>query len=78
MNVTETTPKNPARTFSIELNENEAKLMGIIMGNIIPNDIRKVIEAGDYRMDGFTGAKYESSFIATLFQKLYNSFNNPE
>jgi hypothetical protein len=52
------TPK-VARKFSIELTENQLKVLGIMLGDIVPADIKRIIENNDWRSIVFGDVKYE-------------------
>lgn len=79
MKITETTipPVKPERKFSIELNENEMKLLGVVLGRIAPNEIEKLIKNPDWRIDNaFSGVIYDSGFIYPLYSKLVSIFQS--
>jgi hypothetical protein len=66
MNITEIPPTG--RTFCIELNENELKLLGIIIGETGEYQFKDMVELGRY----YDGTTYEPRFT----HKLYDLINH--
>ena len=66
MNITEEKPKE--RNFTIELTENELKLLGVIVGNTIPNDLKECCKGDSFILD----VEYESDFVRVFYDKIIN------
>ena len=69
MNIKETTP-TIEKTFNIELNENELKLLGLIIGNISNYDLKELITS----TDNFNPVQYDENFTDTLYAKIIKIF----
>lgn len=69
MNITDITP-TIMKTFSIELNENELKLLGLIVGNISNNELKELIK----NANTFNPVKYDENFSDTLYNKIIKIF----
>lgn len=76
MKITETTPPPVPRTFSIDFTENELKMLGVIIGNTKPYEIKDLVENKDnsWRLENFKGITYDHSFIMSFYEKLTKAF----
>lgn len=61
--ITETTPPPVERTFTIELTENQLKNLGLALGTIVPNEMKKLIDDKDWRAKTFPGIVYENDYL---------------
>jgi len=71
MKIIETTPPPVERTFTIELTENQLKNLGLAMGTIIPNAMKKLINDKTWQAKVFPGIVYEDPH---LYDKIVDVF----
>ena len=76
MKITETTPKvtPPPRTFSIELTHNQLKLLAIIVGHTVPDNVKIDIANSKFR-GGLYDAEYEN--ICDMYEFLAEAAKKP-
>ncbi len=65
MKIIETTvkPTPPPRTFTIEFTENQLMNLGLALGTIIPNDLKRMIEENAWTTKVFPGIVYEDNCL---------------
>jgi len=67
MKITNTTPPPPKKTYNIELNENELKLLGVILAESEPGSIHESIRCGVIHSD-FRGVEWIPGCTSAFYQ----------
>lgn len=67
MKITETT-KPVERTFTIEFTKNQLMNLGLALGTIIPNEMKRIIDDDSWEREPFPGIVFEDT--TTLYTKI--------
>jgi len=69
MKLTDTTPPSE-KTFTLELNENDLQMLGLIMGSISHNRLEAFFDEESWRLDNYPTIKRDIAFVDDLFCKI--------
>ena len=70
MNLTDTTPPPVEKKFTLELNENDLQMLGLIMGSISYSRLETFFKEETWRLENYPTIKHDEHFVDDLFGKI--------
>ena len=64
------------KVVRFELDENQMKVLGVIIGDSVPSKIETLINTKDWRSEAFPGVTYDNEFIYPFYRKIVALFKS--